>query len=160
MSPSSAFKASVTSELDRLIAQFDRDIDGLDRQIEHLEKLKVTRAEKQAVLDALKAASPTVKRGNFYFVGSRTRKDGAGHFIEKYDDGTSKCSCEGGKYGGSCWAQTYIKNVLKPTDTSFSYIGQSNGKGSYTTAESFDRREKPYGGNYGFNFIPYGYKQF
>jgi hypothetical protein len=124
---------AVNNELKSLVDKYAAQIKGHEREIKDYQRqidssqrmLSAAEAsirEKQAIVDALKGVLPTGSyRGERFFVASRTRKDGPGHFIEMYRDGTSKCSCEGGRYGGACWAQTHVKNNLQESRLNLAY---------------------------------------
>jgi hypothetical protein len=162
-------KRDFLANFDSLIREANNKRDAAKEAYDEAEaNLKGLKDARKAVGVAFEG---TATRGRMFFVGSRTRKDGPGHFIEIFEDGTSKCSCEGGRYGGKCWAQDYLKAPKlgygrtnnQPTykvDNSFNYLNQNNGKGGYTTVESFDRREKPYmSPNGGWFFIPSAMKK-
>lgn len=124
----------MTLDFSSAISELTKQIDTFNEQIALLESQK--RAV-QAAIDALKKIE-TPRARELYHLDSRTdflRKPG--HFIERYGDGTFKCSCEAGRYGGRCWAVDEIEKNIKGGDTkSFSYP-LVNG--------SFDARIRPTG---------------
>lgn len=116
----------------------EAEISTLDKKMDELEERQTN------IANAINALKPLVKtkpatRGTLYFLASRTRKNGPGHFIEAFADGTSKCSCEAGRYGGECWAQRWVKNQPLGSQ-SFRYI-TGNGE---ARQRNFDSRYKPF----------------
>lgn len=155
-------KRQFVGELEKMVKAAASRVDTIKGDLDTITRTHAEAvADHKAKVDALEAIKKVfnLNRGRLLYFASRTRKDGAGHFVELFADGSSTCSCEAGKYHGTCWAQTWAKkNAQSRTpDNSFNYLNKNNGRGGYTNTESFDRREKPYISPYGgFTFIPSG----
>lgn len=130
----------ITGQIDQYfegaIAGKQQEVERLDAQIK---PLRLKRDEIKAEIDSLKLAQKTVAeavektskpkvRGEFYFRPSRTGESG-GHYIESFKDGTTRCSCQAGQFGGDCWAQREVKRPF-----GLGSIGRR-----YYNAQDFDR---------------------
>lgn len=87
------------------------------------------------VRDTIKnALQPAKALASQYFLPSRTRTDGPGHFVSLYGDNTTSCTCETSRFGRQCWAQKWVVspfNSLRRADYSI-------------TSNIFNSKIKPY----------------
>lgn len=129
--------------LQGVLSQLEKDYNAKEKEItelsDRLEKLEKESSELSAAIEAIKPLVKERVHGRLFFLASRSRKDGPGHFIELFDDNTTKCSCEGGMFGGKCWAQTWI--VGNPRGAyAYQYNVSQLGR---TKTDLFDSRVKP-----------------
>lgn len=124
----------MTLDFSSAISELNKQIDTINEQIN---VLTARRSSIEEAIDALRKIE-TPRARELYHLDSRTNYlSKSGHFIERYADGTFKCSCEAGRYGGRCWAVDAIeKNIKSGDNKSFSY--------PLANAE-FDKRARPVG---------------
>ena len=158
-------KRQFVSELEKLVAEASQKAVEADRAVTAARQAwEAAVADVNAKKEALEAIKKVFKieRGKLLYYGSRSRRDGPGHFIELFSDGSTTCSCEGGRYNGKCWAQDHAKaNAKKVTpDRSYDYLRNSQSSFPYvqTTVESFDKRVKPRSSLSTWNFVPLTYR--
>ena len=104
-------------------------LDSLNRELvaakQAVDEANKVAIEKSRARDSIKAAIASIEalvpksaRTAKYWFSSRTSSSRPGHYVEKFADGTVKCSCEGFNYNKTCWAVAKVKTtsdwILKP----------------------------------------------
>lgn len=106
---SSAAVAEVLKGLDRAVVDAQKALDNAQKALD----------EAVSVRDAVKRALVPAPR-ELAYLSSRTG-DSVGHFIERFPDGRTTCSCPAARYNHSCWAQKVISYLRNRGDQSYGY---------------------------------------